>query len=55
LPCGITTQRLSGFNKMIFNNGNNDQKLLSGNQRCVKIRLKRLVMPAPFLVGNFFV
>ena len=43
--CGsITTQRLSGFNKLIFTNGNKDQKCLSGNPRYVKIRLKRLVM-----------
>ena len=41
--CGsITTQRLSGFNKLIFTNGNKDQKCLSGNPRYVKIRLKCL-------------
>jgi len=50
----LTTQRLSGFNKLIFNNGNNDQKLLSGNPRYVKIRLKRFVMCLfDFLVKQF--
>ena len=35
----------NGFNKMMFTNGNNDQKLLSGKSPYVKIRLKRFVKP----------